>query len=134
MRRPDWEARLSVLITNWQHAPFAWGERDCAQLALAVLKAVSARDWAQLSVQPYKTARGARALLRQLEVADMAELAGKLLGPALAISFARRGDLISCHSPFGPALGVCLGTHVALCGPQGLIFKPLHDAFSCWRI
>lgn len=134
MRHPDWEQRLAAVLEAWQHAPFKWGERDCAQLALAVLTAVSARDWAQLAIQPYRSARGARALLRRLDVTDMPALASKLLGPALPGAFAQRGDLIACHDRFGPALGVCLGAQIALPGASGLLFRPLGDAFSCWRV
>lgn len=134
MRRDDWEQRLAAVIADWLHKPFRWGERDCAHLALAVLVAVSMRDWTQLSLQPYRTARGAKAMLRRLGVHDMPALAHKMLGTAMPVSFARRGDLIACHDRNGPALGVCLGAHMALPGEAGLVFRPLSDAFSCWRI
>lgn len=134
MRRADWEVRLGELVAAWQSLPFAWGERDCAQFALAVLRAVSSRDWSQVSVQPYRSARGAQALLRRLEVADMVALAEKMLGPALPAAYARRGDLVACASPHGPALGVCLGGQLALPGAGGLVFRPFTDAFFCWRL
>lgn len=134
MRHPHWEQRLSALISSWHNQPFVWGKHDCAQFALAVLTAVSAKDWTQVSVQPYRTARGAKAMLTRLGVADMAELADKMLGSRIPIGFARRGDLVTCPGPYGPALGVCLGSHAALPGSGGLLFRPINDVFACWRI
>lgn len=134
MRRENWEQHLDALMKDWQSRPFVWGQADCAQFALAVLRAVSGRDWAQISVQPYKTARGARALLQRLEAGDMPALADKMLGPRMPISYAQRGDIVSAACRFGPALGVCLGAHIALPGEDGLVYRPLSSAFAAWRI
>lgn len=133
-RQLHWEEHLAQLVESWRLQPFVWGQYDCAQFALAVLRAVSSRDWAQLGVQPYKSARGAQAMLRLLGVRDMPALATKILGPSLPPAFARRGDLVSCASPQGAALGVCLGTQLAFPGPAGLVVLSAQQATQCWRI
>ena len=134
MRRPEWEQHLAALVDQWRHQPFVWGRHDCGQFALAVLRAVSARDWAQISIQSYASARGAQALLRYMNVPDMQALAEKMLGSSLPSAYARRGDLAACSSQHGPALGVCLGGHVAHPGLHGLVFQPFTQALCCWRI
>ena len=49
MRHSDWENRLSALIEEYRHKPFAWGECDCLRFANDAHWAVAgngfADDW-----------------------------------------------------------------------------------------
>lgn len=135
MRRPDWPERLAELLENSRTQPFVWGQHDCAQFALKVLKAVDARDWSQLSFAPYRSARKAKRVLQEMGFENAQELAEALLGPAYTpLREAKRGDLAAVPTPQGPALGVVVGAQVAAPGKSGLVLTPLAQALACWRI
>lgn len=134
-RHPDWPERLHQVIAHWQHRPFIWGQSDCAHFALACLQAVSARDWGQVALTPYASARGARRLLARWQLRHVGELATRLLGPpGLLPAQIGRGDLVELQAPDGPALGVCLGAQLAAMSEHGLIFLPRASGRAGWRI
>ncbi len=135
MRRPDWPERLAELLEVSRTKPFIWGQHDCVQFALSVLKAVDARDWSQISHTPYRSARKAKRVLQEMGFESAQELAQAVLGPAYTpLSEAKRGDLAAVPTPFGPALGVVVGAQVAAPGKSGLVLTPLTQALACWRI
>lgn len=134
MRRSDWPENLAALLECWRSVPFSWGRHDCAHWALAVLQAVSARNWGMVSITPYHTASGARRYLRRLHCADMAALADCLLGPRCHPQQLQRGDLAAISTGTGPALGVCTGAHIAVMTPGGLGFVPRAQASTGWKI
>lgn len=134
MRRPDWPENLAALLEAWRGHRFCWGRYDCAHWALAVLVAVSARDWGLVALTPYHTASGARRYLRRLHCHDMVALADGLLGPRCSSAVLQRGDLAAINTPAGPALGVCTGAHIAVMTPGGLGFVPRAQATAGWKI
>jgi len=130
-RRSDWPERLALVLAAWQRTPFLWGQRDCAHFALACVQAVSARDWAQLELPHYTSARGAARVLRRLGVADVAALADLLLGLRLHPDVLGRGDLLLVD---GTALGVCFGEKIWAMSETGLTAHARERASAGWRI
>lgn len=135
MRREDWPERLSACIEAARQQPFAWGSHDCALFAASCVAAITGADPVPQARGAYTDAAGARRWLKGLTLAGAMNAR---YGPPIKPSFARRGDIALVlnerdrHWP--KCLGVVLGTHVAVPGPQGLQFVTLAAAEIAWRI
>jgi hypothetical protein len=133
-RLEGWEDRLFAVIEAARHAPYRLGEHDCLRVACQSVQALTGVDlWPQFA--GYTTTR--QALAKILEY-------GKTLPEAVSFvlgvepespKLARRGDV--CHYiDTEDHLGVCIGEHVAVLGPDGIALVPItSDAVRCcWRI
>lgn len=90
-RLKGWEARLADAIGGHAAIPFAWGRADCLCLVGDVALALTGEDPMAQYRGRYRTALGAKRLLRGQGYHDIAAaLAGQFeeIAPALA----RRGD------------------------------------------
>lgn len=143
-RLPDWEPRLCALLDEVRDRPFAWATWDCAEFALAVVRALTGKDagaaWAHRG--RYSTALGAQRILARDGHADVTELFDRLIGPRVAPLRARRGDLVTN----GESMGVMWSAG----GPQplflgvpgtmiddyesGLVSVPVTALTGGWRI
>lgn len=132
MRLPGWEARLAEAVEAARGVPFVWGLHDCAIWAFDVRRALTGQDAAAAWRGRYRSARGARAVLRRrLGAASHAEAATAILGPPLAAPMlAQRGDIVLASDAFG----VCLGRDCAFLAPEGLTFRVLTDIETAWRV
>jgi len=135
MRRHDWQARLDAVLRAAETRPFAWGRHDCALFACDCIAAMTGEDPAARFRGRYRTARGAYGALRRIGGArDPGALATKLLGAAVSPAFARRGDLAEVETDGGPALGIALGSVVALVAFEGLVRVGVDRARRAWRV
>lgn len=135
-RVADWPERLAVVIADWRSRPFRWGQSDCVHFAAVVLTSVRGQNWQALDFGHYTSRRSAQAELRKLGFSTLPDAVSALIGPARCDPHAvpLRGDLVAIPTAFGPALGVCLGAHLAAPGPQGLSFLSLSKASLSWRV
>ncbi len=132
MRIEGWEARLAEAVEAARGLPFGWGQHDCAIWAFDVRRALTGADAAAAWRGRYRTARGARMVLRRhLGAASHAEAATAILGPPLAsVLQAQRGDIVLARDAFG----VCLGRDCAFLAPEGLTFLALTETETAWRV
>jgi hypothetical protein len=134
-RIEGWEDRLDAAISDALIEPYALGSHDCFRLACTVVKALTGVDrWDEFAGK-YKTRRQAERLLAQH--GSTFETAGDWFfgGENVTAAMARRGDICCIATEDGAKhLGICMGKHVALLGPDGLVFHHTLNALCAWRI
>lgn len=114
--------------------PFCWGTWDCGLMAANCVLAMTGVDIAAEFRSRYKTARGARRVMRGSMGEMMTRVAATYGMPEVHIRLAQRGDMVMIDTPLGEALGICTGATVACTGPDGLVFRPMARALRAWRI
>ncbi len=133
-RRDDWPERLSELVEARRYESFAWGAHDCALFAADAVALVTGSDPAKPWRGRYLTETEAEALI----AGDLGELAAGALGAIGAVAcepvFAQRGDVALVQVGNMRCLGVVLGDHVAVPGPDALAFVPRRSALRAWAI
>jgi hypothetical protein len=129
-----WEARLSGVIEEFRHRPYAIGETDCFRLTCRVVEALTGADrWPEFV--GYTTER--ESLLVMARYGSTFEEAFDWFfgAPSVSVRLARRGDI--CHGPGASGekpLAVCLGAEVAGLGVGGLTRVPLLSCHRAWRV
>lgn len=123
-----------AVIEAARDAPYELGEHDCLRVACRAVEALTGEDlWPRFS--GYRTRR--EALVKIARVApSLGEAVTATLGlEPVAPRLARRGDIV-LYRDVEDHLGVCLGEHVAVLGPDGLAMVGLLDErlLHCWRI
>lgn len=131
-RVPDWELRLSELVTQRLGAPFTWGENDCVLFAADCIEAMTGIDpaaqwrgqWASQgeAVRAIARAGGLQAAVSALALAEVPRL------------FAQRGDLVLHRREGTDALAICVGGQLAAPSETGLLFFGLDQGVMAWRI
>ena len=135
MSRPcDWPERLSRFIDNRRGRAFSWSENNCGFFAADWLRELLGEDLAA-------DYRGASLLanMRRVRAAGGVDLifndeAVKRNWCGQHPSHAQRGDVVSCLTPRGYALGVCVGARAAFVGGHQLQFFPLAECTRAWRV
>jgi len=131
---PDRQTRLFLALEAARGRPFAWGRHDCATWAFDLHRALTgSTDHAGLWRGRYRTAGGARRVMRRLGWADLEAMGRDLLGPPLdGVLLAQRGDLVLGGDP--EAFGVCVGAQAIFVSPDGLCELPLSACHLAWRV
>lgn len=130
----DWPERLAALIEERRHQPFEWGRHDCVLFAADAVRACTGLD-------PAAQFRGTYA--SEVEAEALLALRGGLAGtiewsqaergaPACLRELAQRGDTALVELGNTLAMGVVLGTDVAVPGPDSLVWAPLRAAHRVW--
>lgn len=128
-RRSDWPSRLDAYIEQRRRMPFAWGMQDCCQFAREGVRAITGADPAKgWGLRRYTTARGAASTLKR--IGGVSALPARAGLEPVRVALARRGDVVEREG----TLGICIGAHVAFAGEGGLIFTPVLDCTSAWRV
>lgn len=133
-RLEGWDDRLAEVIAGAVGRAYVLGEHDCLRVACATVQALTGEDfWPRFA--GYKTKREALVAIARV-APSLPEAVSKVLGiEPVTPRLARRGDV--CHYQDGEDhLGVCIGEHVAILGPDGLLLVPITDdrVPCCWRI
>jgi hypothetical protein len=135
-RLPGWRAALAAEIERHRRLPFAWGENDCVLFAADCVTAVTGEDPAAEIRGRYRTAIGARRLLKKL--GDDLPVGITARFDSIHPSRARIGDLAltpSADASFTEgALGIVTGAVVTVVAPNGLGAVPLSSAIAAWRV
>ena len=152
MRFEDWPRRLAAFVETMRGAKFDWGSFNCFHFpADAVLTMTGVDPLKPLRGAKYKTERGAIGALRRflgprskgLSVDAIIESAARKLYagfPEIGPLYAQRGDVCLVDAPVtegrdGVALGVCLGSRVAvLSSAGGIIDVPITAVRRAWRV
>ncbi len=131
-RFPDWEQRLSQLVTQRLAMPFAWGENDCALFAADCIETMTGFDpAAQLRGQWASQGEAVRAIAR---AGGLREAVGALGLQSITPLFAQRGDLVLHRRDGTDALAICVGGQLAGPAETGLLFFGLEQGVLAWRI
>lgn len=136
MRRADWEVRLSALILERAHTPFAYGIHDCSLWAADCILAMTGADPAA-EFRGYRTALGARRAIRRVTrgstVEDAAAYCAQKHGwPEVPKLHAQRGDLVLCEDMLG--IVHLNGREISAPGDNGLLRLPLLATKRAWRV
>ncbi len=146
MKRSEFAERLHAAVAARRGRAFQWGRHDCCLFACDVIRDAGGVDYAAPFRGRYRTAAGAARALRRFLGAPSPKLrpAGLLEAVAEKITrdngleevpplMAQRGDFVLVDETEGPALGVCLGSHIVAAGPTGTVLRPLAAARRAWR-
>lgn len=133
MRLDGWESRLSLLIEEARHRPYALGEHDCFRLACRAVEALTGVDrWPEFA--GYTTKREALALLAR-HGSSFEGAFDKLAGERVEARLARRGDLVCVQSEDGEKhLGVVTGQDAAFLAPEGIRWVSVAACRCAWRV
>jgi len=135
-RVDNWPANLNAVIDAARSKPFEWGSHDCCQCACAAIEAMTGVDLSQGTAGTYSTRRESIAVIKSLGAESIDDIATTVMGLGNPINprLGQRGDVASIKTPFGPALGICIGAKIAAPGADGLEFYPLTAALKFWRV
>ena len=134
-RPNNFQERLDLFLQEKRAEPFAWGVNDCCLFACDWVAILTGRDLAS-DLRGYPSALAAWRLVKKLGgVEQIASDRCALNGwPEVRITMATQGDVVSCDTRHGPALGVCFGHICAFPGPRGIVFRKLLECRKAWRI
>lgn len=126
-----WECAFDAVISKARSERFSWGSHDCVTFAADCVRVQTGSDLIGSLRGTYKTARGARSVLRRLGFLTVLDaVSGRVGGPLANTRYAHRGDILTD----GKALGVCVGSAGAFLAPSGLTFLPLSACAQAWRV
>lgn len=116
-------------------APFAWGRHDCLMWCADCAAAITGRDPAARLRGRYKTAAGARRVMKTEGWRDMADVAASMFAE-IPLGQARSGDWAHIANEDGTdTLGVVMGSMiVARTETRGLGQVPLTRAAKVFRV
>ena len=143
-RLERWPDLLAALIASRRHAPFVWGEHDCALGAGEAVLATTGYDWVTPYRRTYSTPIGALRRLRWVDGVRLpVEAMDRHLGERRHPAMARLGDVVAWTPPddevgMGPALGVCYGRTSFFVGTRadapGLVGVPTSSVEHCYNV
>jgi len=132
VRKPNWLKRLREVVRFHESEPFQYGQNDCVLFAARCIDAMTDSDWVGFVKARCHDEATAKAYIES-EGSIEAGVTQRFGEPVLPLA-ARRGDLCLIETPYGPGLGICLGTEVATPGEKGLVRTPFQFALKAWRI
>lgn len=135
MNRVDnWQTLLDQYIQRHERDCFDWHSQNCALFAARWVYICTGKT---IVVPITHTAKEAVRAMR--DFGGLLKAANHYLGDPVAGGFARVGDIALVAIPRlrgrkAQALGVCLGSQVAIPGYCGLGLMPLNQAEAAWRV
>jgi hypothetical protein len=130
-RRLDWPERLNDAIDEARSRPFA-DDWHCAAFATSAVAAMTddgVPSYGLLSLADAYTT------MRKRGHADVGAAVEDVLGPAIPLALARRGDVVLRLTPKdGLAVGICVGQLSAFVDMAGLVFLPTLEQHSAYRV
>lgn len=131
-RRDNWPKLLAQFIEARRAQPFAWGSNDCCIFAADWVEICTGEDYAKTWRGRYTSAIGA---VRFLDQAGGLEALVDALGlNRVSPQLAGRGDIIAQEAGRGVTLGICLGVTTAFAAKTGLVFGPITNVETAWKI
>ena len=131
-RRDNWPKLLAQFIEARRAQPFAWGSNDCCIFAADWVEICTGEDHAKAWRGRYTSALGAA---RVLDEAGGVEALVDALGlQRIAPKLAGRGDIVAQEAGRGMTLGICLGETTAYTAKTGLLFGPITNVETAWKI
>lgn len=133
MRRADWVERLHLFIEARRAVVYCVGVSDCCLFCADWVQELTGRDPAENFRGSYATEAEMAAILERY--GGMQALVSHLLkiepkGPICA----RRGDIVMARTPYGDAVGICVGHEAAFVTATELNFRPLERCACSWAV
>lgn len=133
MRYQDWPERLNDLLNVCSRKPFEWGTHDCCLFAANAVKELTGDNHSGPFAGKYRSARTAAKLLKKH--GGVRGIAGNALGSEIPPLTAGRGDVVLIQTAeHGDTLAVCVGERCAVPGVDQLLYVPLTEAVTAWRV
>lgn len=130
-RRNDWPTELATFLLNTRKTPFKWGENDCCLFAANAILAMGGHDVAKDVRGRYKTALGARRIMKSVGANSLVELLTQRLGEADGKLV--RGAIVVIESEGEQVAGVFYHKPWALT-ESGLGCMPLESVIQSWSL
>lgn len=134
-RRPDWRARLTNHLEEWEGRPFAYGTADCwlfsmgaagVQMGVDYIGAARGYDSRETGLAAIQAATG-----RKSHVDFVYRTFGKLD----TIWKSMPGDIVTLQTHDGLGLGVVQGSSIyAMTETNGLLLVPLETAHGVYSV
>ena len=131
-RRDNWPNLLAQFIEQRREQPFAWGVNDCCIFAADWVQLCTGEDYAKAWRGRYSTPINARRFLN--EAGGVEALVEALGLQRIESPLAGRGDIVAQETGRGMTLGICLGETTAFVAKAGLVFGPISNVETAWRI
>jgi hypothetical protein len=131
-RRDNWPDLLAAYIEERRNAPFAWGSNDCCLFAADWVELCTGKDYAETWRGSYSSGLGAVRILD--EAGGVEALVDALRLHRVAPQQARRGDIVAQQAGGGITLGICIGPTTVFVAKTGLVFMPISNIETAWRI
>ena len=138
-RLPGWRARLAETLVTDPTKRFAWGTHDCfLGLIVPAVIALIGEDVGVPYRGKYETEAGAKAVLKGIGFADLAEAFAAHF-PEIPVAQAHIGDIAAIPTEiegdiFGVGLGVVTGERITVLTPNGSATVKLLRATRAFRI
>ena len=130
-RTNDWPTRLADFLLTKRSEPFQWGENDCCLFAADAIIAMGGEDVAKDVRGRYKTAIGARRIMKSLGASNLVELLTQRLGqPDRLLT---RGSIVVIKSNEQLVAGVYYQKPWALT-KNGLQGMPIESVIQSWSL
>jgi hypothetical protein len=130
-------AKFSEALDALADAKFIWGDHDCLfGLVVPVVEAATGRAGVLKKFRGrYKTARGALAIMKRNNFANLADLVASEF-PEIHPSEIRMGDIaaIATDDDFAYSMGICNGQRVFVLHPDGLATRDLSEVVRAFRV
>jgi hypothetical protein len=132
-RRQDWPERLAEYVEARIDSPFAWGTNDCVTFAMDAVQLMT-------GVDPIASIRGTwdspLAAVQAMEPfgGTARGVVTAFMGESIDPRTARRGDVVLVENGGREVTAVCIGSHAAGPGVEGLLMVPMVDAIAAWEV
>ena len=135
MRIEYWEDKLIEYIESRRYMPFEWGKNDCTSFCAYALEAQSDLNFTSKFIT-WTTEEEAKEKM-SIFGKDLTEAVSNV-APGLGLYYCDniklmgRGDITIIEGPKGLTCALCIGSKLAIPGPEGLVFMRL-QGYGCWK-
>lgn len=132
-RENDWDHRLARVTEKHMRLSGEWGATDCLLTVGEAIEAVTGNDPFAAYRGRYKTERGAARVMRRNGCKDVEAVLARLFQPVGRL-LAQRGDVGTVMQGGALTAGYVTEYGFAAKGPNGLIFHPVTEIVSAFKV
>jgi len=134
IRTHTWEIDFIRFIDGIRTKGFDWRSWDCCRMCGEAVKVITGHNPVTEAFITYGSKRGALRAIRAHGQRNLSDTLEDVLGPALPIHNAMRGDVVYTLRDDGPVIGMCLGQQSVFVEPEGLIEYPTLKLMKVFKI
>ncbi len=133
-KKLTWEIDFIRFIDSIRSKPFQWGLWDCCQMCGEAVKSITGHNPVIDAFGKYGNKTGALKAIKIHWQRNLLDTLKDVLGPALPIHNAMRGDVVYTVRDDGPVIGMCMGQQSVFVEPEGLIEYPTLKLMKVFKI